>query len=280
VLPTSLNCLSVSARLLSQPAQTDSNRQHQAYGVVLANKDITMTTEYPMHEANNMLPDMSTVEFRSLTENIRSNGLREAIWLDDKGEKIIDGRHRYLACKELGIDPRYRTWDGVGDVCTFVLSLNVGHKSFTTSQAAIIARNAIPALLKYSESSFSPGEMEYKGKPTGRAIAYLAAHAGVSSSSVVHAIAVGKNGVPELDAAVLAGNVSLSAAAVVAVSCTHEEQRKILAGGKKSVAKAAKFIRNANAAKARGEESPLSRFLPNGSYRYKADYDHDVARGM
>ncbi|KAF0231765.1 MAG: ParB-like [Desulfovibrionaceae bacterium] len=247
--------------------------------MVLTIKAANMITEYSMHEINSTLPDMSQSEFRNLIESIRNNGLREAIWLDDKGEKIIDGRHRYLACKELGIEPTYRIWDGIGDMASFVFSLNVCRQSFTTSQAAMIARNAIPLLQKYSKSNLVE-EVGLHKKITSEVIAQAAAIAGVSSSSVKHAIVIGENGAPELEAAVFSGAVSVSAAAIVAASFTHKEQVKILAGGKKSVTKAAKFARDANAAKARGEESPLSRYLPNGTYRYKADYDYDTARGM
>lgn len=213
-----------------------------------------MTTEYAMHEINNTLPDMSRTEFRRLTESIRNNGLREAIWLDDKGEKIIDGRHRYLACQEIGIEPTYRTWDGVGDMASFVYSLNVCRQSFTTSQAAMIARNTVLLLQKNSKSS-SAGRMGDKARSTGEAITQAAELVGVSRSSVVHAIIVGEKGAPALEAAVFSGEVSVSAAAVVAANYTHEEQIKILAGGKKALAVAAKDIRDGNPPEAQEGDS-------------------------
>ena len=47
-------------------------------------------------------------------EDIKKNGLQEKIWTY-KGQ-IIDGRHRYLACKKFGIEPMFREWDGKGSL--------------------------------------------------------------------------------------------------------------------------------------------------------------------
>ncbi len=58
------------------------------------------------HDVCSVFPMMSDEEYQSLLDDIRANGLREPIWTYQG--KIIDGRNRYRACMELGIDPQYR----------------------------------------------------------------------------------------------------------------------------------------------------------------------------
>ena len=50
----------------------------------------------------NLVPPLSTHEYELLKESIRENGLHVAIIVNQKGI-ILDGVHRYRACKELGV---------------------------------------------------------------------------------------------------------------------------------------------------------------------------------
>jgi hypothetical protein len=58
-----------------------------------------------------------------LVADIKTHGLRLPIWLHTDGS-ILDGRNRYRACLEAGIEPRYQVWDGKGYESDFVYSLN------------------------------------------------------------------------------------------------------------------------------------------------------------
>lgn len=92
------------------------------------------------HAIASLFPPMSPEEYEALKADIQANGLREPIWLYEG--RIIDGRHRYRACKELGIAPATREWDGAGSLTTFVVSLNLHRRSLTSSQRGAIALEA------------------------------------------------------------------------------------------------------------------------------------------
>lgn len=98
------------------------------------------------HEVTNLFPMMQEEEFKALVEDIRQNGLLEPIWTYQG--KIIDGRNRYRACKELGMEPKYREWDGNGSLVQFVVSFNLHRRHLTASQKAAAALEAEKWLAK------------------------------------------------------------------------------------------------------------------------------------
>jgi ParB-like chromosome segregation protein Spo0J len=87
-----------------------------------------------------MAPD----EYSALKADIAAHGLREPIWVYQG--QIIDGRNRYRACRELGIDPPTREWDGNGSLVRFVLSLNLHRRHLSSSQRAALAADIEPML--------------------------------------------------------------------------------------------------------------------------------------
>ena len=50
-------------------------------------------------------------KFTEFVEDIRANGVREPIWRHPNGH-ILDGRNRYRACQELGVECPERTFEG------------------------------------------------------------------------------------------------------------------------------------------------------------------------
>jgi len=109
------------------------------------------------HEVANIFPMMQGEEFNALKADIAANGLREPIWLHPDG-RIIDGRNRYRACCELGIEPEYHTWNGSGSLVSFVVSLNLHRRHLTSGQKAVIALDILPML----ESEAQEKERERK----------------------------------------------------------------------------------------------------------------------
>lgn len=85
---------------------------------------------------------MSDDEFAALVEDIRANGQRQPIYLYEN--KIIDGRNRYRACQQLGIEPDTRVWDGVGSLVSFVVSLNLQRRHLTSSQRMTVGLDILP----------------------------------------------------------------------------------------------------------------------------------------
>jgi len=53
--------------------------------------------------------------------------------------EVIDGRHRYRACREAGVNPEYQIWDGKGSLFQFVVSQNVLRRHLTPAQKAVAA---------------------------------------------------------------------------------------------------------------------------------------------
>jgi len=64
----------------------------------------------PIHPEANRYPMIGEDKFRALKASIDRLGLLESIKLDHEG-RIISGRNRYRACRELSIEPRMETVD-------------------------------------------------------------------------------------------------------------------------------------------------------------------------
>jgi DNA modification methylase/ParB-like chromosome segregation protein Spo0J len=89
-----------------------------------------------IHPFANIFPDMSEREFSALRDDIKDHGQREPI-LTYQG-KIVDGRHRFKACRELGIEPTTCECHENGSIVSLVVSLNLHRRHLTTSQVNAI----------------------------------------------------------------------------------------------------------------------------------------------
>src|SRR5260221_4619851 len=109
--------------------------------VDLAAQTNTVQASFAFHEIANIFPLLRGEELASLIENIRDNGLIEPIWLYE--EKILDGRNRYTACCEAGVEPVFRQYEG-DDPIGFVISLNIERRDLSSTAKAIAAYKALP----------------------------------------------------------------------------------------------------------------------------------------
>ena len=187
----------------------------------------------PFHPFANIFPLMEGEEFDALVASIRDSGQREPIWLYES--KILDGRNRYRACREVGVEPRFETFEG-SDPLTFVVDLNLRRRHLNESQRAMVAARL--ATLQHGQRADHARAANLPVLDQSEAAALL----NVSDRSVRSAAVVRDNAVPELSGKVEAGAVSVSAAADVA-RLPEAEQREIVARGEKEILEAAKAIR-------------------------------------
>lgn len=89
------------------------------------------------HEITKLFPEMNADEYAALRLDIERNELQEAIWTYEG--KIVDGRSRYRACVELGVEPQLREWSGTGSLLAFVVSANLHRRHLNSSQKAMLA---------------------------------------------------------------------------------------------------------------------------------------------
>ena len=90
-----------------------------------------------IHRAANWLPELPPSEYAELKADIQARGQLEPILVKDN--HIIDGRHRYKVCRELGIFPSIVECDG--DIIAEILSRNILRRHLTSDQrAALVAK--------------------------------------------------------------------------------------------------------------------------------------------
>ncbi len=180
-----------------------------------------------IHPIAEIFPRIFGADFVALKEDIRKNGLLEAIWTY-QGE-IIEGRNRYYACSETGVEPQFREYTG-DDPLGFTISLNLTRRHLTDGQRQMVG------------AAIAKIEQEQKQVETtiGAAQEKVSSLLNTSVRGIQRAKGILHEGTPELIEAVKSGKVSVSAASVVA-TLPKEEQQQIVAAGE--VAKAAKKVR-------------------------------------
>ncbi|CFK64675.1 Transcriptional activator%2C adenine-specific DNA methyltransferase [Burkholderia pseudomallei] len=104
--------------------------------------------EYEIDPLVTMFPAMSAIEFEALKEDIKLNGLLEPIVLYQG--RVVDGRHRLLACRELGVNPMFISVDAdsiKGTIDDYVISRNLHRRQLAMGQRAMIAANLATLVL-------------------------------------------------------------------------------------------------------------------------------------
>jgi N6-adenosine-specific RNA methylase IME4 len=161
------------------------------------------------HPLANLFPLIEGAEFDDLAADIRAHGQHEDIVLLEN--KILDGRNRYRACGEAGIEPRFVPFqpDHHGSPLEFVLSKNLRRRHLNESQRAMVAAKL--ANMRQGERTDQPSANLQKV-----AQADAARLLNVSSRTVADAVKVAKDAAPELQRAVDHGRLSVSQAAIAA----------------------------------------------------------------
>jgi len=88
-----------------------------------------------VHEIATLFPHMSEVDRDHLRASLIQEGQLEDILVFEG--KILDGRHRYETCLELGMEPRVREFDGdMAAAFSHSVALNLSRRHLTTVQRA------------------------------------------------------------------------------------------------------------------------------------------------
>jgi len=172
------------------------------------------------HEVANIFPMMNDDEYNALVVDIKAHGQLEPVWLYQG--KIIDGRNRYKACVEAGIEPQFREWSGHGSLIAFVVSLNLQRRHLTSSQKAMVAVEIEKHLAEENKVG-RPAKDGNNSGISGESRQHAAALVGTNSHYVTDAKRIIAR-MPAFREVVLNGDLSIPEALYIART-TPEDQR-------------------------------------------------------
>ena len=183
-----------------------------------------------LHTLAKLFPPMSDYEFELLQDDIKTNGCHTPLWLYD--DMIIDGRHRFAACEELGITPEYKTFAGTEEeMLAFVISQNLHRRHLSETQRATVAAEL---------ANMTIGNP--KGKKTMTSITQptAARMLNVSQRSLSSAKVIKDNGSPLLKDKVAKGEITVSAGEKI-TKLPHEQQDEAIKKGAKTATELTKI---------------------------------------
>ena len=183
-----------------------------------------------IHPLADRLPDMPEDQFKKFKEDISGLGVLEPIILLDG--KILDGRHRYRACLELGIECPSKT---VKDLSPndLVRSMNLCRRHLNSSQRSMVG----VALLEPFEIEAKKAKVEsIKAQPRSNGGSFQPS--GANLPLTVHA----KKSAEKVAESLNVGARSIKDAKVVTNEATPEEIKSVT-NGKAAVSTTAKKVR-------------------------------------
>lgn len=206
------------------------------------------------HSVANLFPMMGNDEYAALVADIHQHGQREPIWLLDG--QIIDGRNRWQACRDLGIQPITRDYTGPADMSSliaFVVSLNLKRRHLDKGQLAFVALDIEKALAKEAKERQGTRNdisqiFERSDPNQGKSAEQAAAIVGTNRQYVSDAKKIAATA-PDLAAHVRTGTITLPEAKKLAQ--LPEDDRatiidRVAAGDAKTVTKALAELRLEN----------------------------------
>jgi hypothetical protein len=129
-----------------------------------------MSTALVPHPVALLFPDMPAADFAALVEDIRVHGVKIPILVH--GGHILDGRHRYLACRKLGIRCPAIEWNG-RDPWFELQSRNLLRRHLAKDQIYAIRRLAaeqfpeLAASIEVARFDASQRKAQATGQPRG-----------------------------------------------------------------------------------------------------------------
>ena len=194
-----------------------------------------MSDKYESHEIADCWPMIEPDKFGELCDDIAENGLLNSIVLYEG--KILDGRNRYKACVEAGVEPTFTEYEG-DDPTGHAISLNNMRRDLNPSQRAMVAEK-----LANLCSGVGKGQGKCSDLSTSEVSQSDAAKKMEVSRTLVQKARRVKSGADEGIASMVEdGDLSLEAAEHL-MSLTEDEQREIAEAGKEAAKEAAKDVR-------------------------------------
>jgi hypothetical protein len=200
---------------------------------------ICMEGSMESHPAAKLFPLMEGEQFAAFKADIKEHGQRDPIIVFDG--KILDGRNRYTACEQLGVEPDVSevSAEYIGnDPIAFVVSSNLHRRHLTASQRSMAGADAKAAYAEAAKGRqrAAGGNKKALVAPVpealgekGRARDYAAKLVGVGGRSITSAETVIKGGCEELEQAVREGRVPVKVAEqVVRKIPTKTTQRAVV----------------------------------------------------
>ena len=164
-----------------------------------------------IHHLAFLIPVMKDSDRERLKEDIRLNGVHEALWLYEG--KILEGRTRYGICLEIGVKPKFKPFKGPGSARSFVMSMNIHRRHLSSSQiAAFGVEELLPEFEKEAKGRMLNGGTEkiQEGKK-GEACEHIANALKTNSRYVYDAKSI-KEKSPDVFKKILSGELTISAA--------------------------------------------------------------------
>jgi N6-adenosine-specific RNA methylase IME4 len=194
---------------------------------------------YKIHPLADLFPFASEADFATLAQDISRNGLLEPIVLLD--DAILDGRNRYRACANVGVEPRFVQYEG-DDPLSYVVSKNLARRHLDESQRSMVAARI--ADMKEGRPSETAPIGTVSQEDAGQKL-------NVSRRSVGRAKKVLNSGDKDLINAVDSGQMSVSVAAKIADIEDPETRKEIINDSRpdQAVKKSARKQKERNLAK-------------------------------
>lgn len=115
-----------------------------------------------IHELCLAIPEMDPAAYEKLVSSIKKVGVISPIVVHEGA--IVDGRHRWRACKDLGVECPHVQWDQKGSLVDFVAAANIERRHLTDGQLAAVAVNLLP----FYEAEAKERQREHGGTAPGR----------------------------------------------------------------------------------------------------------------
>jgi hypothetical protein len=143
--------------------------------------------EYPIHPKCADVREMTEAEYARLVASFKARGYDPAYPIILYDGMILDGRHRYRVCRELGIMPQFIEWAPCGDdTPAMVVLRSLARRHLSKSElAAYAVEDALPEQEAKAAARQKKGKADLSPKVgQGKAAVIVAEAAGVSKTYV------------------------------------------------------------------------------------------------